>query len=551
MDTNEWVELTDPKSKATFYANPITGDCSWKRPLNVKPRDEENEWWELFDDKHGLPYYYHTKSGKTEWLKPIGVDVIPLIVIQKALANNNMDIQNNCEEIKSEKGSTPSILNEFDVMQMSDIVPPTIAQDVRELSNGERITISAPISVSKRFERPFSESRSLPDDLKTEINQFMIDGFAKKFFATHKRGIFRRKVPVEQMLMFEKDSIGSPLMSMRRELHKDAIKCFKIIQTIMGDRPNKGLNIPEAMSFLLEKGINRGELRDEIYVQLCKQLTKNPNILSIYKGWELMCVLSTGFPPSKNFEEYLKSFIQSRIYEFNDEKIATFCRFALKKLERICRTGPRGKHLTIPEIERIRESPLNPSVFGETLEDIMGMQKNSFPDLKVPRILPFLTEAVLNLGGQKSEGIFRVPADSEKVSELKLRIENDRYDLKDIQDPNIPAALLKLWLRDLAEPLIPSEAYEACIEDPENVERVMLLLQQLPEYNRNVIQYTVKFLQVIAHPDNQPFTKMTVQNIAMVFAPNFLRCPSDNPQVIFNNTKYEQIFLRTLILNLA
>ncbi|RKP19543.1 hypothetical protein ROZALSC1DRAFT_4418, partial [Rozella allomycis CSF55] len=82
MDTNEWVELTDPKSKATFYANPITGDCSWKRPLNVKPRDEENEWWELFDDKHGLPYYYHTKSGKTEWLKPIGVDVIPLIVIQ-------------------------------------------------------------------------------------------------------------------------------------------------------------------------------------------------------------------------------------------------------------------------------------------------------------------------------------------------------------------------------------------------------------------------------------------------------------------------------------
>lgn len=43
---------------------------------------------------------------------------------------------------------------------------------------------------------------------------------------------------------------------------------------------------------------------------------------------------------------------------------------------------------------------------------------------------------------------------------------------------------------------------------------------------------------------------MGVANLAMVFAPNFLRCPSDNPQVIFENTKYEQAFVRTLILNL-
>lgn len=45
-------------------------------------------------------------------------------------------------------------------------------------------------------------------------------------------------------------------------------------------------------------------------------------------------------------------------------------------------------------------------------------------------------------------------------------------------------------------------------------------------------------------------TKMNVHNLAMVFAPNFLRCPSDNLAVIFENTKYEQAFLRTLLLNL-
>jgi hypothetical protein len=40
---------------------------------------------------------------------------------------------------------------------------------------------------------------------------------------------------------------------------------------------------------------------------------------------------------------------------------------------------------------------------------------------------------------------------------------------------------------------------------------------------------------------------MNVNNIAMVFAPNFLRCPSESLTTVFENTKYEQAFLRTLI----
>ncbi len=48
-------------------------------------------------------------------------------------------------------------------------------------------------------------------------------------------------------------------------------------------------------------------------------------------------------------------------------------------------------------------------------------------------------------------------------------------------------------------------------------------------------------------PENQKRTKMTIANIAMVFAPNFLRCPSDDPFIIFQNTKFEQKFLSILI----
>jgi hypothetical protein len=44
----------------------------------------------------------------------------------------------------------------------------------------------------------------LPPDLRDELSRFRIDGYARKFFATHKKGFFRRRVPLEKMLVWSK-----------------------------------------------------------------------------------------------------------------------------------------------------------------------------------------------------------------------------------------------------------------------------------------------------------------------------------------------------------
>jgi hypothetical protein len=74
------------------------------------------------------------------------------------------------------------------------------------------------------------------------------------------------------------DSIRQPLIMLNKELYKDALKCFKLIQMVMGDRSRpRHSNEIEDIQNILTCGITKGQMRDEIYVQVCKQLHNNPS----------------------------------------------------------------------------------------------------------------------------------------------------------------------------------------------------------------------------------------------------------------------------------
>ena len=64
----------------------------------------------------------------------------------------------------------------------------------------------------------------------------------------------------------------------------------------------------------------------------------------------------------------------------------------------------------------------------------------------------------MQLGGASTEGIFRVPADLDEVTALKSRF--DQWETPRCPDCHTAASLLKLWLRELYEPLIPDQLYE-------------------------------------------------------------------------------------------
>jgi hypothetical protein len=53
----------------------------------------------------------------------------------------------------------------------------------------------------------------LPRGMVAEINKFQLEGYAKKFFAAQKRGIFRRRIPVTELLTFQKVDKTLPSLS--------------------------------------------------------------------------------------------------------------------------------------------------------------------------------------------------------------------------------------------------------------------------------------------------------------------------------------------------
>lgn len=50
-------------------------------------------------------------------------------------------------------------------------------------------------------------------------------------------------------------------------------------------------------------------LRDELYVQLCRQTTENPLRDSLLRGWELLAVCLAFVPPSSAFQPALTNYV--------------------------------------------------------------------------------------------------------------------------------------------------------------------------------------------------------------------------------------------------
>ncbi|KAI3632467.1 hypothetical protein MIR68_009573 [Amoeboaphelidium protococcarum] len=142
-----------------------------------------------------------------------------------------------------------------------------------------------------------------------------------------------------------------------------------------------------------------------------------------------------------------------------------------------------------------------------------------------PRIPIFMENAITCLKklDLNIEGIFRKNGNIKNLHNLQDQVDLDpSYDLS-AEGPIQIAALMKKFLREMPEPLIPFKLYKLMILAQSNPNpdqrRTMMhyLICTLPKANRDLLQVLLCFLRDIAQCKNN---KMDLSNLAIVITPN-------------------------------
>ena len=247
---------------------------------------------------------------------------------------------------------------------------------------------------------------------------------------------------------------------------------FQDIKLYMGDRnprrSSKGTEPPfdpdTTAVGIICMSQNFPTLRDELYLQLCKQTNKTKEVDSMRRGWELMAICLNFIPPTPCLKPLLqehfteKTLDKETIFQTPVEGYGTLGwhlnKYANKCLRRMS-APPKPWHQkpTKPDIKISKLNIVFPSKFGETLEETMEKQRKKQPNEKLPWVLTALTKKIDELKGKETEGIFRVAADYEDVCRNQMFV--DQQQMHEIKDCHTAATLLKQWLRELQEPLIP------------------------------------------------------------------------------------------------
>eukprot|EP01147_Barroeca_monosierra_P008456 gene8456-941_t len=130
---------------------------------------------------------------------------------------------------------------------------------------------------------------------------------------------------------------------------QDAERVLTVWYTIlrfMGDLPPKQneetMDNLQRVQLICNVGITRPNTRDEIYCQLCKQLTDNPNKVSRARGYILLALLAGCFLPSDAFLGVLKRFME--------EGPPQYTPFLLQQLQRTKTHGTRYHPSTAVEM---------------------------------------------------------------------------------------------------------------------------------------------------------------------------------------------------------
>lgn len=388
------------------------------------------------------------------------------------------------------------------------------------------------------------EAAYLPQDLKEEIHKFQIVDYAKQFFRTHHKRIFRKtKIDMDKITQFSNKPIETSLTNSEdKKFIKNSVRCFKLILTYTGIIPTKNTDL--AAIELVQLLMSNANLRDEVYFQLVKQTRENPNPEWEKKTWDLFLIIATIFPSSRNSEVWIKSHIAQSSQD-KDTNCASIIQFTFIRFSSRCAIGKPMNDLPSNYVTIFPQAPDNSTLtFGVSIYEQIWNQRKSHGSCPIPYVEHEIIKQLALKKAGNVEGIFRLPGNMRIVNEMVHEFNKGNNPLENAGVHDL-ASLLKLWFRDLPDPTIPVSMLGS-LSDTYEKKNYFDFIATLPPAHYNVLKYLIGFLQEMSKFEAQ--TKMNAKNYAIVFAPNIVQ-PKDITEP-FQVSRYSDIaieFMLTLI----
>ncbi|XP_037115694.1 PH_BCR_vertebrate and RhoGAP_Bcr domain-containing protein isoform X2 [Syngnathus acus] len=177
-------------------------------------------------------------------------------------------------------------------------------------------------------------------------------------------------------------------------------------------------------------------------------------------------------------------------------------------------------------------------VFGVKINVVTKRERS-----KVPLIVRQCVEEI-ERRGMEEVGIYRVSGVATDIQALKAAFDSNNKDVSVMMrdmDVNAIAGTLKLYFRELPEPLFTDELYPnfsggIALSDSVAKESCMLnLLLSLPEPNLVTFLFLLDHLKRVA--ENEGFNKMSLHNLATVFGPTLLRPSEKDSKITINSSQ--------------
>ncbi|KAI8922952.1 hypothetical protein BC831DRAFT_506328 [Entophlyctis helioformis] len=168
---------------------------------------------------------------------------------------------------------------------------------------------------------------------------------------------------------------------------------------------------------------------------------------------------------------------------------------------------------------------------AHTVDNPAFIQSPARPPL-LPGLPVFLQRCLQFLesdNGLTTQGLFRIAGSAKAVKLVRDEIVKSG-DIWFAPHPEIDmvtvvASLLKQWIRDLKDGIVPKEHFAAFLDAADSPAKLQEAVANLPTAHRAALDYLCGFLVRLAALSD--VNKMTTGNIAIVFGPTVFRCPSD------------------------